>query len=406
MLRLVRLFTFIKNVPALRVILMGLLSGLKSVTWILTLLFLVIYLFAILGCLFLGENDPGHFGTVPIAMLSLFQVSTLASWTTIAFTSWFGCERYLGGIYDTTAERTSMVTTSRAGNFLNFQCNTDLPRPMFTFIFFSIYIVLTSWVIMTLFIGVISTGMFEAYDKSSEEKKSRRYRERLAANRGMAADIKKAEVLRKAGYFGGASTTLARATNSEIEHEIIEPELKLKIDKALKDDLSFKPPEKEWERKMQAVFDCCRDIAKTAWFSHLVTWTILLVGILTGVETDNYLHCDRRELRIERRKAEDPDWKPVDSWCEHDLLMSGVVSILAQTIFAFECTVKILSQGWDPMRYFTDRDFGRWNCLDVSAPFSFYCLLLFFVTCCVHAFTSISRVCVCRTNRSRSFSRD
>jgi hypothetical protein len=52
------------------------------------LLVLVIYLFAIMGCLFFGRNDPHHFGTVPSAMLSLFQVSTLAAWSTMVYTAW------------------------------------------------------------------------------------------------------------------------------------------------------------------------------------------------------------------------------------------------------------------------------------------------------------------------------
>lgn len=57
-------------------------------SYIVMLLFLVIYLFAIMGCLFFGVNDTARFGTVPTSMLSLFQVSTLASWTSIAYTSW------------------------------------------------------------------------------------------------------------------------------------------------------------------------------------------------------------------------------------------------------------------------------------------------------------------------------
>ena len=89
MLRLVRLLIFIKGVPQLRVIVLGLLEGFKSVTYILMLLFLVIYLFAIIGVIFLGSNDPARFGHVGSAMLSLFQVSTLASWTSIAYTTWY-----------------------------------------------------------------------------------------------------------------------------------------------------------------------------------------------------------------------------------------------------------------------------------------------------------------------------
>ena len=77
LLRLLRILTFIKGVPQLRVILSGLVQGLNSVTYIVMLLFLVIYMFAIMGCLFFGVNDSARFGTVPQAMLTLFQVSTL-----------------------------------------------------------------------------------------------------------------------------------------------------------------------------------------------------------------------------------------------------------------------------------------------------------------------------------------
>jgi voltage-gated sodium channel len=74
MLRLLRLLTFVKGVPQLRIIVAGLIQGVKSVIYIVLLLFLVIYMYAILGCILFGENDPVHFGTVAISMLSLFQV--------------------------------------------------------------------------------------------------------------------------------------------------------------------------------------------------------------------------------------------------------------------------------------------------------------------------------------------
>lgn len=74
MLRLVRLLTFIKGVPQLRIIVAGLTQGMKSVIYIVMLLFLIIYMYAILGCILFGDNDPAHFGTVAIAMATLFQV--------------------------------------------------------------------------------------------------------------------------------------------------------------------------------------------------------------------------------------------------------------------------------------------------------------------------------------------
>ena len=73
-MRLVRLLTFIKGVEQLRVIVAGLIQGLRSVTYIVLLLFLVIYIFAIVASLTFGINDPARFGTVPVSMVSLFQV--------------------------------------------------------------------------------------------------------------------------------------------------------------------------------------------------------------------------------------------------------------------------------------------------------------------------------------------
>jgi hypothetical protein len=69
MLRLVRLLTFIKGVQQLRVIVSGLITGMKSVTYIVMLLVLIIYINAILACQFMGTNDPARFGTVAMSMV-------------------------------------------------------------------------------------------------------------------------------------------------------------------------------------------------------------------------------------------------------------------------------------------------------------------------------------------------
>ena len=85
--RLVRLLDIIKSVPELRVIVVGLIAGLRSVGYIVLLLLLVIYLYAVLGTIVLGENDPAYFGTVSVSMLTLFQVATLTSLASVAHTS-------------------------------------------------------------------------------------------------------------------------------------------------------------------------------------------------------------------------------------------------------------------------------------------------------------------------------
>lgn len=51
-----------------QVIVEGLIAGLNSVGYIVVLLLLVIYLFAVLGVQTFGSNDPANFGTVSIAV--------------------------------------------------------------------------------------------------------------------------------------------------------------------------------------------------------------------------------------------------------------------------------------------------------------------------------------------------
>ena len=97
-------------------------------------------------------------------MVALYQTSTLASWTSIAYTSYWGCATWLGDPYGgepSSGGHASRVETP-AGSFDGFRC--DLPglgkgNAALASVFFPIYIVLTAWVIMSLFIGVISNSI-------------------------------------------------------------------------------------------------------------------------------------------------------------------------------------------------------------------------------------------------------
>ena len=74
-------------------------------TYILVLLLLILYIYAIIGVMFFGENDPFFFGYLLQAMLTLFQISTLASWSSIQGTSMFGCGGWMGSLYDVSPGR-------------------------------------------------------------------------------------------------------------------------------------------------------------------------------------------------------------------------------------------------------------------------------------------------------------
>ena len=79
---------------------MGLLGGLKSIFYIVILLILTLYLFAVTGIIFFRDNDPYHFRSIEISLLYLFDTTTLDSWGDTFYTSFYGCDIYdSSGIY-------------------------------------------------------------------------------------------------------------------------------------------------------------------------------------------------------------------------------------------------------------------------------------------------------------------
>lgn len=82
-LRLFRLFRVLKLVralPRLQRLVGALLHSLPSMGYVLVLLLLLFYVYGCAGVFLFGETDPARFGTLPKALLSLFQVVTLEDW--------------------------------------------------------------------------------------------------------------------------------------------------------------------------------------------------------------------------------------------------------------------------------------------------------------------------------------
>jgi len=97
-MRLLKVLHFIEE---LQIILKGLANGMESITYILLLLVLIFYLFAICSVIAFSQNDPVHFGSLHIAMVTLFRMSTMEDWTDIMYINMNGCMRYgyLGASY-------------------------------------------------------------------------------------------------------------------------------------------------------------------------------------------------------------------------------------------------------------------------------------------------------------------
>ena len=77
LIRLMRIAKVFRKIPQLQLIIMGLYGGMESILYIFVLLFMTFYMFAIAGLLFFKTNDPWHFRSLEIALLTLLQIATL-----------------------------------------------------------------------------------------------------------------------------------------------------------------------------------------------------------------------------------------------------------------------------------------------------------------------------------------
>jgi len=201
LLRLLRILKLVKSLPQLQVIVIALLKGFKSIGFIGIILFMCFYIFAIAAMILFSENDPFHFGTLHAALVSLFRASTLEDWTDIMYINMYGCESYG---YNVNAEYTDPVS-GVWGRYDKIQgCNDPFKfatRSCFqsggcskgygliAALFFVIFVVIGALVLLTLFIGVITTSMEEASDDMKKEAEVFDRVEEIRATEGATQDI-------------------------------------------------------------------------------------------------------------------------------------------------------------------------------------------------------------------------
>jgi len=287
LLRLVRLLTFVKGVPQLRGIIVGLVIGMKSVVYILVLLFLVIYLFAIIGVLFLGLNDTARFGTVTTAMLQLFQVSTLASWTNIAYTSWWGCGNYQGDPYTSDNQITGKSrAVTLVGDFQGYKCDEAgiEKHPMTTSIYFALFIFVTAWVVMSLFIGVISIGMFEAFEAMRAEKEADEYMRKISATMpNPAPSMASMAGPRNSGTGENMGNTAFKSLKKAENPLVNRPELAELIDFALADEVVDSIEPSLFYERLKNVARRCQVVRLYVHFLHKSPFSLLNSSSITSI---------------------------------------------------------------------------------------------------------------------------
>jgi len=166
LMRLMRVMKIVKKVPQLQMIMMGLIAGMSSIKYILILLGLILYLFAIAGIYAFRTNDPMHFSSLQIAMLTLFRASTLEDWTDVMYINIYGCDYWYGKAAGYEVAPKPDIQPNL--NQFYTSCTENVAKPEITVIYFVLFIVISAFVMLSLFVGAVSMGMADAVDTMKE----------------------------------------------------------------------------------------------------------------------------------------------------------------------------------------------------------------------------------------------
>lgn len=147
-LRIVRAFRLISAMPKMRQVVQGLLSAIPSMGSVILLLGLIFYVAAVMATKLFGGSFPQWFGTVGESFYSLFQIMTLESWS-------MGIVRPIMEVYP------------------------------WAWAFFVPFVLVTSFVVLNLFIAIIVNAMHEEAD----EEQSAQRDEILNEIRGLREEV-------------------------------------------------------------------------------------------------------------------------------------------------------------------------------------------------------------------------
>jgi voltage-gated sodium channel len=142
LIRLLRVVRLVSVVPDMRVLLSGLARSAAPIGTMMLLVVFLMYVYAIVGWVLFADVDPEQWGDVGRAMLTLFSILTLEGWIEVA------------------------DTAAREGPWV--------------WIYFISFILIGTFVVLNLVIGVLINSLEEAREEARAEREEERRREAAA----------------------------------------------------------------------------------------------------------------------------------------------------------------------------------------------------------------------------------
>lgn len=154
--RILRSLRLMTALPKLQLLVSALLKSVPSMAYVGLLLFLMFYVYGVMGVFLFGGNDPLHFRDLQTAMLSLFRVVTLEDWTDIMYLQIYGSDTYA---YD---------------NISGIEAHPKA-TPVVGVVYFVSFVMLGTMIMLNLFIGVILKSMDDAQRERTVRQSIRQY---------------------------------------------------------------------------------------------------------------------------------------------------------------------------------------------------------------------------------------
>lgn len=153
--RVLRIFKLISGVRHMRIILGAIVKSVKGIFWTGSLLVLIYYVYGILGTYLFGSVFGDWFGSLGKSVYSLFQIMTLESWS-------MGIARPVIAVYP------------------------------YAWIYFVSYILLSSFVVMNVVVGIVLTSISECCQTEGRETKKNSLKEELSKLKEQIAAVEAA----------------------------------------------------------------------------------------------------------------------------------------------------------------------------------------------------------------------
>jgi voltage-gated sodium channel len=155
-LRVLRLFRLLTIVPQMRMIIAALLKVIPGIGSISMVLMLFFYVFSIMATNLFGEHFEEWFGTLGASMYTLFQVMTLESWS-------MGISRPVMEAYP------------------------------YAWLFFIIFILIVTFIMVNLFIGIIVDAIFTLKEEQKPEEE--RHSDEIHELRAVSSEVAELKAL-------------------------------------------------------------------------------------------------------------------------------------------------------------------------------------------------------------------